>query len=106
MRPRVLDQMVQLAVSLAIIAAITFLFLRLIEVNETTVALTFLLAILAVSAVWGLAVAVAMSLAAVIAFNFYFIPPVGSFTVADPKNWVALGAFMITAVLGSQLSSR
>ena len=98
--------MVQLAVSLAIIAAITFLFLRLIEVNETTVALTFLLAILAVSAVWGLSVAVAMSLAAVLAFNFYFIPPVGSFTVTDPKNWVALGAFMVTAILGSQLSSR
>ena len=106
MRPRLVDQVVQLAISLAILAGITAAFRRLVDVNETTAALTFLLAILAVSALWGLAVAVAMSLVAVAAFNFYFIPPVGSFTVADPKNWLALGAFLVTAILGSQLSSR
>jgi len=106
MRPRVLDQVLQLAISIAIVAGITATFHRLVEVNETTVALTFLLAILAVSALWGLAVAVAMSLVAVGVFNYYFIPPIGSFTVADAKNWVALGAFLVTAILGSQLSSR
>jgi two-component system sensor histidine kinase KdpD len=106
MRPRLVDQVLQLAVSLAVVAGITAVFRRLVEVNETTVALTFLLAILAVSALWGLAVAVVMSLAAVLAFNFYFIPPIGSFAVADVKNWVALAAFLVTAILGSQLSSR
>jgi len=106
MRPRLVDHALQLAVSLAIVAGITGAFRRLVEVNETTVALTFLLAILAVSALWGLAVAVIMSVVAVLTFNYYFIPPVGSFTVADPKNWVALAAFLVTAILGSQLSSR
>jgi two-component system, OmpR family, sensor histidine kinase KdpD len=106
MRPRLLEQAVQLAASLAIVAAITACFRRLLDVNETTVALTFLLAILAVSALWGLAIAVVMSVAAMLAFNYYFLPPIGSFTVADPKNWVALGAFLVTAILASQLSSR
>jgi two-component system, OmpR family, sensor histidine kinase KdpD len=41
-----------------------------------------------------------------LAFNYYFLPPVGTFTVADPKNWVTLGAFLVTSILASQLSSR
>jgi two-component system sensor histidine kinase KdpD len=70
------------------------------------VALSFLLAILAVSAVWGMAVSVFMSLAAVMAFNYFFLPPVGALTIADPQNWVALFAFLVTSIVGSQLSSR
>jgi two-component system sensor histidine kinase KdpD len=75
-------------------------------VNQTTVALSFLLAILAVSAVWGMAVSAFMSVVAVLVFNYFFLPPVGTFTVADPQNWVALFAFLITSITGSQLSSR
>jgi len=101
-----MDRVIQLAISLAIVAGVTAVFRRLVDVNETTVALTFLLAILAVSALWGLAVAVVMSLVAMLTFNYYFIPPIGSFMVADAKNWVALAAFLVTAILGSQLSSR
>src|SRR5271168_399982 len=106
MRPRPLEQAVQLAASLAVVAVITALFHIFLAVNQTTAALGFLLAILAVSAVWGMAIAVAMSVAAMLAFNYYFLPPIGTFTIADPQNWVALGAFLITAILGSQLSSR
>jgi len=47
-----------------------------------------------------------MSVAAMLAFNYFFLPPVGRFTVADPQNWVALLAFLATAIVGSQLSSR
>lgn len=78
----------------------------MIHVNVTTIALTFLLAILAVSTLWGIVVSVVMSLAAVLAFNFYFLPPIGTLTIADPQNWVALLAFLITSIVGSQLSSR
>src|SRR5208282_4098330 len=106
MRPRPLEQAVQLAASLAIVAGVTFGFHRLLQVNQTTVSLTFLLAILAVSALWGMGVAVVMSVAATLAFNYYFLEPIGTLTIADPQNWVALFAFLITAVLGSQLSSR
>src|SRR5689334_834696 len=39
-------------------------------------------------------------------FNFFFLPPVGTFTIADPQNWVALIAFLVTAIVVSQLSGR
>jgi two-component system sensor histidine kinase KdpD len=53
-----------------------------------------------------MAVSVFMSLAAVVAFNYFFLPPVGTLTIADPQNWVALFAFLVTSIMGSQLSSR
>jgi two-component system, OmpR family, sensor histidine kinase KdpD len=94
------------ALSIAIIAGIAFLYRHLFPVNQTTVALSFLLAILAVSAVWGMAVSVFMSVAAMLTFNYFFLPPIGTFTIADPQNWVALGAFLVTSIMGSQLSAR
>src|SRR5271170_627287 len=93
-------------VSVAIVAGVTFIYYRILHVNQTTVALSFLLAILAVSAVWGMAVSVFMSISAMLLFNYYFLPPIGTFTIADPQNWVALFAFLFTSILGSQLSSR
>jgi len=95
-----------IAVSLAAVAGISLFYRHILHVNQTTVALSFLLAILAVSAVWGMAVSVAMSLVAVAAFNYFFLPPVGTLTIADPQNWVALFAFLVTSIVGSQLSSR
>ena len=55
---------------------------------------------------WGLAVSVFMSLAATLAYNYFFLPPVGTFTIADPQNWVALVTFLATSVLASDLSTR
>jgi two-component system, OmpR family, sensor histidine kinase KdpD len=92
--------------SLFIIAGIAFLYRQIIPANQTTVALSLLLAILAVSAVWGMAVSVFMSVVAVLTFNYFFLPPVGTFTIADPQNWVALAAFLFTSIMGSQLSAR
>jgi two-component system sensor histidine kinase KdpD len=93
-------------ISLVIVAGITAIYTRIIHVNSTTVALSFLLAILAVSTVWGVAVSFVMSLVSVLAFNYFFLPPVGKFDISDPQNWVALFAFLVTSVIGSQLSSR
>jgi two-component system, OmpR family, sensor histidine kinase KdpD len=97
---------VGITVALAIIAVITFFFSRIFHVNQTTVALSFLLAILAVSAVWGTVVSVIMSIVAMLAFNYFFLPPIGTFTIADPQNWVALFAFLFSSIMGSQLSAR
>jgi two-component system sensor histidine kinase KdpD len=94
------------AVSLVTVAGIALFFRHARDVNQTTVALAFLLAILAVSAVWGMAVSVFMSVTAVLAFNYFFLPPVGTFTIIDPQNWVALFAFLVTSIVGSQLSAR
>jgi two-component system, OmpR family, sensor histidine kinase KdpD len=99
-------QIMGITVSLAAVAGISVFYRHFLHVNQTTVALSFLLAILAVSAVWGMAVSVAMSLVAVVAFNYFFLPPVGTLTIADPQNWVALFAFLVTSIVGSQLSSR
>jgi two-component system sensor histidine kinase KdpD len=93
-------------VAIATVAGIAYFYRHVLHVNQTTVALSFLLAILAVSAVWGMAVSVFMSVAAMLTFNYLFLPPVGTFTIADPQNWVALFAFLVTSIMGSQLSSR
>lgn len=87
-------------------AGITFFYDQLVHVNATTVALTFLLAILAASTIWGITVTTIMSVAAMLAFNYFFLAPVGTLTIADPRNWVALFAFLVTAIVGSQLSAR
>jgi two-component system sensor histidine kinase KdpD len=90
----------------AVVVALVFGFHKLVHVNPTTVALSFLLAVLIVSAIWGLRYAVFMALLAALAFNYFFLPPFGTLIVSDPQNWVALLAFLITAVVSSQLSER
>lgn len=74
--------------------------------NPTTVALTFLLTVLLVAAYWGFRFSVFLAVLATLAFNYYFLPPVGTFTVADPQNWVALFAFLVTAGIASELADR
>jgi len=90
----------------AVVCVVVLVYRKLLHVNPTTVAVTFLLAVLVTSAAWGLRHAVLMSLVSTLAFNFFFLPPVGTFTIADPQNWVALFAFLATAVIASQLSDR
>jgi two-component system, OmpR family, sensor histidine kinase KdpD len=90
----------------AAVLAITVFYHAVIRVNAVTVALSFLLAVLVVSATWGLRYAVFLALAATLAFNYYFLPPLGTFTIADPQNWAALVAFLVTATIASQLSER
>ena len=89
----------------AAIAVITVIDFRL-HVNHTTVALMFLVTVLLTSAYWGLRYAVVMAVGATAAFNFFFLPPVGTFTIADPQNWVALFAFLVTALVASNLAER
>jgi two-component system sensor histidine kinase KdpD len=92
--------------TVAVVLLVALVFRRVFHVNPTTVALTYLLTVLTISALWGLRYAVVMSVMATFAFNFFFLPPVGTLTVADPQNWVALAAFLATAVIASHLSAR
>ena len=101
-----MNRVLQYAVSFALVAGIAVFYREALTVNATTVALSFLLAILVISTVYGMAVSVAMSIAAVCAFNYFFLPPVGRFTIADPQNWVALFAFLVVSVTASHLSTR
>ena len=99
-------RVLQLVLALGIAVAITAFYRKILPANQTTVALTYLLAILAVSAFWGFAVSAFMSVAAMLLFNFYFLPPIGTLTISDPQNWVALFAFLATSLIASQLSTR
>jgi two-component system sensor histidine kinase KdpD len=94
------------AAALATVLAITIFYRHTHRFNVTTVAFTYLLAILGVSVLWGLSISVFMSLAATLAYNYYFLPPTGTFTIADPQNWVALVTFLVTSVLASDLATR
>jgi two-component system, OmpR family, sensor histidine kinase KdpD len=98
--------LVRVLASIAVVAIITALYVQILPVNPTTVALSYLVAILLLATGWGIVEATAASIAAVLCFNFFFLPPVGTFTIADPQNWVAFMAFLATAVVASQLSGR
>src|SRR6202167_5310319 len=79
---------------------------RLLPVNATTVALLMLLLVLWAATKWGLPEAIFTSIVSVLGFNFFFLPPIGTFTISDPENWVALFAFLVTAVTVSRLSTQ
>jgi len=100
------SSVVGLGLALVAIAGVTatlHLWLRLN--NPTIAALTYLLIILIAATVSTLRVATAASVLGVLCLNFFFMPPVGTFTIADPQNWVALFVFLAVSVVASNLSS-
>jgi two-component system sensor histidine kinase KdpD len=94
----------RIAVSVGAIAAVTTLYFRFLPVNPTTVALSYVVVIFLIATGWGIAEAMAASLVATVCFNVFFLPPVGTLTIADPQNWVALAVFLLTSIVASQLS--
>jgi K+-sensing histidine kinase KdpD len=90
---------------LALIGISAWLCHHVLAVNATTAGLVFLVEILLFATRWGLFEALSSAVAAVLRLNYLFLPPVGRFTIADPQNWVALFAFLITAIVASQLSA-
>src|SRR6266478_8500898 len=84
------------AAALAVVLLITHFYRHTHRFNATTIAFTYLLAILGVSTIWGLAVSVFMSLVATLAYNYFFLPPTRTFTISDPQNWIALVTFLAT----------
>jgi two-component system, OmpR family, sensor histidine kinase KdpD len=96
----------QISGALGVVAALTLTFVELVQVNATTIGFFYLVAILMIATSWGLLESSVASVVAMLCFNYFFFPPVGTFTVADPQNWIALFAFLATALTGSQLSAR
>ena len=88
------------------VAVATYAYAGLMQVtNAATVSTTFLLIVLLVAAGSTFRVAVAVSIVSVLAFNFFFLPPVHTFTIADPQNWTALFAFLAVSLVASNLSA-
>src|SRR5688500_8451577 len=72
--------------------------------NPTEVALTLLLVVLLSSTLFGSRAGLAASLAGILSFNFFFLPPFHTLSISGPENWTAFGAFIITALIAGQLS--
>jgi two-component system sensor histidine kinase KdpD len=97
--------LIVLVASVAAIAAVTLLLRTFPGVSPTTVALGLLLVVLGTATIGRLRIATLVSVVAMLTLNFFFLPPVGTFTIADPQNWVALFAFLVVAVIASNLSA-
>jgi two-component system sensor histidine kinase KdpD len=100
------SRLLRLWLSLALIAASTFICYVAIHANATTAGFVFLVGILVIAATWGLIEALVASGAAMLCFNYFFLPPVGRLAIADPQNWAALLTFLATALIASHLSDR
>ena len=107
MRQSVLDQRwAGYAVAAVSVVALTLL-LKIVgtHVNAATVSLALLLNVLFIATRWGSLPALFTSILAMLCFNFFFLPPFGTFTIAATDNWIALLAFLVTAVTAGQLSA-
>jgi two-component system, OmpR family, sensor histidine kinase KdpD len=100
-------ELAYLTAAALVVIGLTILYRDVVPVaNPTTVSLSFLLVILLVATKCGLPVSVATALLATALFNFYFLPPTGTFTIRDLDNWVALFVFLVVGVVASNLSSK
>jgi two-component system, OmpR family, sensor histidine kinase KdpD len=93
--------------SLVLLAAVTATIALLkSHVPVLSLAVLYIFAVLPVAIGWGMAYAVPVAVASMLAFNFFFLPPVNTFTIADSRNWFALLVFVVTAVVVSDLAAR
>ena len=92
--------------ALAIVAVALLVGLALHQfLNVLNIALVFLTAVLAVAARYGLLPSLFACTLSVLAYNFFFLPPVYTFTIAEPENVLALVAFLFAAIIGSNLAA-
>lgn len=106
MRSITSNPIVRFIASALVVLTTVVVYFRWWHVNPATVGFTFLLIILFISAGWGLRYAIFAAVLATIAYNYFFLPPLFRFTIADPQNWIALFAFLVTAISASHLSER
>jgi two-component system, OmpR family, sensor histidine kinase KdpD len=101
-RPPLLVGALTAAVLVTVCTALVYPLKHLTTVSSLGV--VYLLGVVVVSTFWGLWLGVAMSVVSAAAFNFFHLPPVDQFTIADSRNWVALGTFLVAAVATSTVS--
>ncbi|MGN6430236.1 MAG: sensor histidine kinase [Gaiellaceae bacterium] len=94
-------------VSLALLVVVTGV-IELLKphVPVLSLAVLYLFAVLPVAVVWGLAYAIPVAILSMLAFNFFFLPPLYTLTLQDSRNWFALAVFLVTAVVVSELAAR
>jgi two-component system, OmpR family, sensor histidine kinase KdpD len=96
----------RMGAALAAVAVVTVVLAHWFRLsNASTVSTTYLMVVLVVAATSRFRVAVVTSIASMLCINFFFLPPVGTFTIADPQNWMALFAFLAVSLVASNLSA-
>src|SRR5579862_5165096 len=105
-RMRIRHEVAWTAAGLAAIALLTIAYTRGAKVSVTTVALSFLLVVMVVAAFATRRVAVVLSILAFACFNFFFLPPTGTFTIAQPEDLVALCALLAVSLVASHLATQ
>ena len=92
--------------SVGAVAAVTGV-IALIEqyVPVLSLGVLYIFAVLPVAVVWGLGFALPVSVASMLAFNWFFLPPRHTFSLADSENWFALAVYLATAVVVSELAA-
>ena len=91
-----------------IAVALTTLAVELLKLVAPVLSLgvLYVFPVLAVAIGFGIAYSVVVSVASMLAFNWFFLPPVGTFTLSDSRNWVALAVYLATAIVVSSLTAR
>jgi two-component system sensor histidine kinase KdpD len=103
--PEPLNPVPYLGGAAAVAVAVGFGELIVNFIGRQSVSLVFLMAVLGAAIAWGLWPALFACLLSVLAFNFFFLPPLYTFTIADPENAVALFFFALVAVIVSKLTA-
>ncbi|MHB1836385.1 MAG: DUF4118 domain-containing protein, partial [Solirubrobacteraceae bacterium] len=101
-RPGVATGAVAMLVLLVVCTLLIYPLAHITRVSSLGV--VYLLGVVVISTFWGLWLGMAMSVLSAAAFNFFHIPPVGRFTIADTRNWVALATFVVAAAAVSSVS--
>jgi two-component system sensor histidine kinase KdpD len=93
--------------SLLVVAAVTVVIEGLRRyIPVLSLGSLYVFAVLPIAVFWGLGYAVAVAVASMLAFNWFFLEPVHTFTLTDTKNWLALAVFVVVAVVVSELAAR
>ena len=69
-----------------------------------SLSVVYLMPVLAVSAYWGVVLGASTSVLSALSFNYFFLPPTGRLTISDSRNWIALLAFLVVALVTSTMA--
>src|SRR5262249_42360102 len=98
-------RVVATAVSIVLLVFIIVIAKELLHINATTVALLFLTVVLGISSLGDSVAGIVTAIVSGLLFNFYFLPPFGTFYIEAPENWVAFGVYTITAIVVGHFSA-
>ena len=102
--PRIANRVPRYLIATAAAVVVVSLYRSILHVNQTTAALTFLVLIELAAVRWGLRISLYLSILSAFLYDYYFLPPLHTLIVRDRQDWIALLAFIASAVFISRLS--